>query len=244
MTKRTIVVLGLALPLAPARAAEAGRKFPATGLRALDVRTERGLIAAEAGGMDEVAVAVVDFDPQRCEIAMARRGDRLHAEAKTKPGPFWRPRCNAGFRIRVPRGLPLDAASGSGGIEVAALAGPLVLRAGSGGVRLDGVAGDVTAELGSGSVTGRVRAKRVAVRCGSGDVRLRWDLVPAGGEAQVKAGSGSVELAFPAETALRTDLRSGSGRVRNEFGEAASAALRIVVKTGSGNIAVVRRPAG
>jgi len=76
------------------------------------------------------------------------------------------------------------------------------------------------------------------VRSGSGAVRLEWAHAPEKGDAQVRTGSGDITLLFPSGTRLAADLKTGSGDVKNEFGEAHEAAFRVSARAGSGDVHV------
>ncbi len=204
-------------------------------------------------------MTVTNQDPEKCEITMAQTGSTLRLEAKSKSKPFWRSGCRAGFQVQSPKGLSLEASSGSGKIGVTNLSGALALNTGSGHIQLHDVAGDMKARLGSGSLKGSSRSKQAEIRCGSGSVslegllgsanvkagsgqvNLRWAESPQAGEVDIKTGSGDIFLTFPEDAKLQTDILTGSGKVRNEIDETPSAKLRISVKAGSGNVTIGRK---
>lgn len=259
MTKYSVAMICVTLPFAVARAEETAKVFPATSLRMMDIQSAGGDLRIEGSDTQEVKVTVTNQDPAKCEITMEQNGSTLRIKAKGKQKFFWRSGCNAGFQVQSPKTLSLEASSGSGKIRVTELNGVLSLNTGSGDIQMYDVTGDMKARLGSGSLKGTSRAKQAEIRCGSGsvnlegllgsanvkagsgDVNLEWAEGPKAGEVDVKTGSGDVSLMFPEETKLQTDIRTGSGKVRNEIGETASAKLRISVKAGSGDVTIGKK---
>lgn len=100
-------------------------------------------------------------------------------------------RCEADYRITVPRGVELEIDVDTGDIEVDAVAGALSLHTDSGNVR------------------GReLPAAHVNAKSDSGDVRLAFSTAPASVEA--KTDSGDVEVELPrAPYAVDADTDSG-----------------------------------
>ncbi|MBI3553725.1 MAG: DUF4097 family beta strand repeat protein [Elusimicrobia bacterium] len=258
-----IAILAMTASLSAAGAEETAKVFPASGLRALEIRTAGGDVSVQAGDASEVKVSVVNPDAEHCEITMEQDGSTLRLKAKDKSTSwFRRSGCDAGFAVEAPKSLSLEASAGSGAMKVAGLEGTLTLNAGSGSIELSGGAGDLRAKVGSGTMKGNSRSKRVDIKCGSGavaleglqgsaevrsgsgSVDLKWSLSPEDGEVDVKTGSGDVSLVFPDRTKLQTEIRTGSGRFRNEIGDTASAKFRISVKAGSGDVTIGKRAKG
>lgn len=181
---------------------------------------------------------------------------------------------HADLTVRVPRGVEvavylavgqgrahdlegggLTFKTGSGGVGVANVTGPVYVDTGSGAVTISDVRGDVTADTGSGEITlrgilggevdadtgsGRVTLEdisgsRVTVDTGSGRVMGSGLAV---GELSVDTGAGRIELDGLDVARILCD--SGSGSVH--LGLLADVD-RLVVDTGSGGVAV-EVPAG
>ena len=256
MLKRMTALLCLALPLAAASAEEAAKVFPAEALRTLEIQAGAGDILVQAAGAPQVTVRVTKPDPVKCEIIMEQKGSTLRLEARNKTRSLLGSGCEAGFQVQAPKELVLDAAAGSGNIRVTQRNAALALRTGSGDIQLSGVVGDLQARLGSGGLKGEARSRRADVRCGSGsvdltgllgsadvktgsgDVVLKWAEAPQAGAVDAKLGSGDISLFFPEKTRLQTHVLTGSGKVRNELGETASAEFKVFVKTGSGDVLI------
>jgi DUF4097 and DUF4098 domain-containing protein YvlB len=220
MLKSTLMTICLTLPLTLGHAEDAAKVFTAAGLKTLEIHSESGDLDIEASSSQEVSVTVTKPDAAKCEIVMERRGNVLHLQAKSIGHRFWGSSCRAGFQVRAPKELALDASAGSGEMRISGLEGALALKAGSGDIRIYDVSGKVDARL------------------GSGDIDLSWATSPKTGEVDIKTGSGDVSLVLPQETLLRTNTRTGSGTVINELGETASADLLISVKAGSGDVTI------
>ena len=251
-----IAILCMTLPFVAAGAAETAQTFPAAGVRALDIQTEEGYIKVVGNDVQQIKVIIVNQNPEKCEMMTALDGSTLRLKAKSKSKLFWRSDCEAGFQVQSPKNISLDASSGSGRIRATGLHGALALNTGSGEIQVDDVTGDMNARLGSGTLKGDSRSQQMEIQCGSGSVdldgllgsanvrvgsgaiNLKWAESPKNGKVNIKTGSGNVSLIFPKQTKLQTDILTGSGRVRNEIGETASAPLRISVIAGSGNVTI------
>ncbi|MDD5656622.1 MAG: DUF4097 family beta strand repeat-containing protein [Elusimicrobia bacterium] len=238
---RTIATVWLALAPAAAGAVEAAKVFPAADLRALQIKAEAGDISVEGVAAREAVVQVVNTDPDRCEISMEAKGDILRLEAKSRSKWPSRTGCRAGFEVRVPRGLALDAATGSGDIRLRDVAGDLKARLGSGNLKGTARSQDAQIQCGSGSVDLAGLIGSANVKIGSGRIVLAWAEAPKSGAVGVTAGSGDTLLFFPEGAKLRARVVSGSGEVRNEFGDTPSAGLRVRVVSGSGGVTIGKR---
>jgi hypothetical protein len=160
MTKGLVAMICMALPFAVGRAEESPKVFPASALRALDVQSEVGDLRIEGSDTQELKVTVTNQDPAKCKVAMEQAGSTLRLKAKSNRKWFWSSGCKAGFQVQSPKGISLEASSGSGKIRVAELNGALALNTGSGDIQIYDVAGDMKARLGSGSLKGSARSKK------------------------------------------------------------------------------------
>jgi len=136
--------------------------------------------------------------------------------------------------ITVEEVRAIDARTGSGDVEVEECTERCRLKTESGTVRV-GRAGDADLATDSGSVEADL-VSGAHVKTGSGSVEL--GLAQAGG-VDVKAHSGSVTISVPPGLRPATSLRSSSGSVRCDCDEGDEG--EIMVKVGSGSIAVVER---
>ena len=65
--------------------------------------------------------------------------------------------------------------------------------------------------------------------------------MPQKGELKLRSGSGDAKVFVPEGAVLRTSLRTGSGRVDNQVGDRPGAGFAIEARTGSGDLAVLKR---
>ena len=171
------------------------------------------------------------------------------------------------LRVEVPAGVPVeivagsgdvtatglvrldDVRSGSGDVEIAAATGgtgsreaTTTVRTGSGDVVLRGTAGDLDVATGSGNVRATdLTSTLVRVQTGSGDVDLRAVEVLRG--VTVRTGSGDVAVTVPdTPVGYAVTATTGSGRSLVDVTRNPSSPLRMVLRTGSGDVDVVPGP--
>jgi len=129
-------------------------------------------------------------------------------------------RCSVDYRVEVPRGLAVKVSGGAGTIA------------------LRGLSGNVTASTGAGRITGEdLAAKRLVGESGAGDVEVRFGTVPDDVRIDVGAGNGVVHVP-PGRYAVTTEAQVGERRVEVE--RDGSAPHRIVVRSGAGDVRVLR----
>lgn len=232
------------------------RTFSLDQVKRVRVRTDSGVVKVRGEDVAKARVSVLG-DTRDCDITTEVKADELTLTAKGKKGSLWGTKdCRAGFEVEVPGSLALDAATGSGEIEVSDLKSGVDAGAGSGDIKLEGVAGPVALKTGSGRISGDAASERLDVKMGSGglkltgllgsafvksgsgDVKLIWAKAPRQGEADVKAGSGDVTLEFPDNVKLEARVLTGSGSFNNELGSASGAEFRVAVKGGSSDVTI------
>ncbi|MEV0704534.1 DUF4097 family beta strand repeat-containing protein [Saccharopolyspora sp. NPDC050389] len=132
---------------------------------------------------------------------------------------------------------PVDAETGSGEITLAEIGGEVTMSTGSGGVSATRVAGSVDAITGSGEITLAGIDGRVAVESGSGGI-IGEDL--RGANIVAKADSGSVELRLIGPQSA--EVSTGSGGIELTV---PNDRYRVATESGSGGIevGVVQDPA-
>ncbi len=260
----------LAAVLSPAFAArgqaERGKvvktmNFMADKIRNIHVRTGSGDIRVDAANGAFVKVDAIEpaSGSGKCALTMEIQGVDLVVKAQSPKTAFFRfwksKRCEIGFDIKAPRGLPVDAASGSGDVRVSSRQADVDIKTGSGDIKVHGLTGKLSANSESGSIqgeslsnirvlagSGSVRLDRLTasarVRTGSGDISLEWIKIPEKGMVKAASGSGDVILAFPAGSKLSSDARSGTGKAANDWGNLEGASFVVSAAAGSGNVAV------
>jgi hypothetical protein len=136
------------------------------------------------------------------------------------------------YGITVPAQTKLAARTGSGSIEIGAIAGPASLKSGSGSVTVGRVGAAVDVSTGSGSIEVDGAASLDA-RSGSGSIRA----TAVAGPASANAGSGSITLTQTGKGDVTATTGSGGIRLTGVDGAAR-------VKSGSGSIRIDGRPSG
>lgn len=227
-------------------ATKARLTFPAEGLNAVAIRTDGGRIEVSGADGGEVQVEVLSPKPARCALVTEVVGRALVLQAKEAGGS--EKGCPAGFRVRAPSSVGLEAASRRGRIRVSDMSGGVKLNADQGPAEVHGISGDLDAELQAGTLRGEAPCGWVRVVDGASSVelkglrglaqvsvgenmRLEWSEAPPSGEVRVKSDEGSITLVFPRQTRLRADLFSATGKVINEFD--AGEGLLVFARAGS-----------
>ncbi len=180
----------------------------------LYVKSESGdTVITETGGSAIRVVETLRWRDNKPQAEHAVEGDTLRVSFDCKPS--WGS-CGVDYRIEVPRGLKVEAESGSGDITLRSLSGPLVLTAGSGDIDASGLTGKtVTGEAGSGAIELKYASApdSADLESGSGNVTLR---VPAGAydvTADVGSGEATVSVDDDDASPRKLNLTSGSGDV-------------------------------
>lgn len=140
------------------------------------------------------------------------------------------------IRVRGASG-DVTARAGSGDIELSGIGGAVVTRTDSGNVRLTGVAGPATAQAGSGNIdaTG-LRGTSAVAHTGSGNTTLT---VAAPQDVDAASGSGNVRVTVPGGQSYRVSANTSSGKSQVHVPTSDSAAHRITLHSGSGNVTVL-----
>jgi len=141
------------------------------------------------------------------------------------------PDCWFDYEVSVPRSTAVTGETGSGGVDVAGIGGPVRIGSGSGAVQLSDVSGEVAVKTGSGAVSGeRLGGPRTEIATGSGAVDLRTATVSS---VRVESSSGAVRIVV-ARGQYRVDVQSGGAKqVAVPHDAAASASIDVRSATGA-----------
>jgi DUF4097 and DUF4098 domain-containing protein YvlB len=134
------------------------------------------------------------------------------------------------YEITVPEAARVDARTGSGGIDIGDVRGPVDVGTGSGSITVGRVAGAVTASTGSGGIEVH-GAAGLDAHSGSGSIRA----AAVAGSVKVRTGSGGIHVGQAGKGDL--DASSGSGEV---VATGVTGAARI--SASSGGVTVEGRP--
>lgn len=135
-----------------------------------------------------------------------------------------------------------EVETGSGEIDLGTVGGRARMRTGSGGIRAASLGGTSDVKSGSGDISLGAVAGNLGARTGSGDLEIAD---AKAGSFDITTGSGNLRVAVHPGVAAELDLSSGSGRARSDLevgssAPAGAAGLRIVGRTGSGDVLVTR----
>jgi hypothetical protein len=136
------------------------------------------------------------------------------------------------YTIEVPAETEVHATTGSGGVDVNGIGGPITLVAGSGEVRIAGVQHDVRATAGAGNISIAGVEGDVDASTGSGKI----EIAGVKGEVRAHAHSGEIDIAGPGGPVT---VSGSSGNV-----ELSGVAQDTRVETSSGTITVNGNPTG
>jgi DUF4097 and DUF4098 domain-containing protein YvlB len=171
------------------------------------------------------------------------------------------------YDVTVPASTKLESKTGSGGVEIASLQGPVRAESGSGGIRVSKIANEVHLNTGSGGIQLDGAEGKVTAHTGSGHIRLNnvnGGLDASTGSGGIEAegnatrdwelhtGSGGIRVRLPQQAGFKLDAHSGSGGVnihhqlttqggfrRNHVeGTVGSGGPMLTLRTGSGGIDV------
>jgi hypothetical protein len=150
--------------------------------------------------------------------------------------------CHVRWLLQVPRALPVEVTTRSGGIIVSGMAGPVKLTSNSGSVRARTLSGPTTQLLSyQGSVTGTdIRSSHVVATSKTGDVSLTFSTAPKLVRGQ--STSGAVGIVVPhSEEAYRITAHAGGSKTITAV-NSADASRSIWVRSERGDISVLQSP--
>lgn len=184
-------------------------------------------------GLDDLLerISAGEYHPSDPEMRALRESEITFSDARRRlqiRTPRSLRRVGIGVRVEVPEGSQLAARLHRGSVATSGALTAVQAATGSGSIQIERANGDVEAATGIGDlrlghVTGRLRA-----RSGSG----RIDIDDLEGEgAKVTTGNGDVQLGV-----VRADVRARTGNGRVGVSEAASGRLDLV--TGAGDVTV------
>jgi hypothetical protein len=143
---------------------------------------------------------------------------------------------------------PVNANSGSGSLTLQRIGGEARAHTGSGAIAIDSIQGGVDAETGSGAIRAVAVSGPIAARTGSGGTHLDQS---APGKVRAESGSGGLHVKL-ASAGYDLDASTGSGKItvdapftvngsidkRNVRGKVRDGGYAVELRTGSGGIEV------
>jgi hypothetical protein len=219
---RSLMLVSAVLCAAPVFAREIGsfdRNLTVAGTADLDVQTGSGSITVRSAAGNGVHVRGIISVPDFSDSATEQRAREIQANPPIQQtGNAIRIETlqdaagrgiSISYEIEAPPASKLRARTGSGGLTVAGISGPVEAHTGSGGIRITDVGDEVRASTGSGSIDlDRVKG-RVEANTGSGSIRAS----ETAGPVTAHTGSGGVNIQLPASGGFDLHARTGSGGV-------------------------------
>jgi hypothetical protein len=137
---------------------------------------------------------------------------------------------NIDYDITLPKASAINAATGSGDVQIQDVGATIKAQSGSGSVRANGIQGPATLGTGSGDIQlQQTGPGDVKAETGSGSIHL------SGLAGALKAGTGSGDIEAAGQPTADWKLTTGSGSVRLIIG---NAHFNLDADTGSGSINV------
>ena len=174
------------------------REFQVPGLREFKLAGASGKVNIRAeSGQKSVVVNYFISSPQifkeSCLLEISQAGSKVVARVEGKHKRSFKDECEVDFDILLPEGKDLE------------------LYLGNGKVKLAGAFGDIESDGGAADFTLNGSVKNLKVKTGRGEILAG----KIGNKANVRSGSGSIELEFSEGRVL--DLKCGSGSAKIRF---------------------------
>ncbi|WP_336204793.1 DUF4097 family beta strand repeat-containing protein [Nonomuraea sp. LPB2021202275-12-8] len=183
----------------------------------LRVKSEAGdTVITETGGNAIRVVETLQWRDTKPKAEHSVDGDTLFVRYDCERS--WGS-CSVNYKIEIPKGLQVDAETGSGDVTLRSLTGPLNVTAGSGDVDASDLAG-----------------KTVLAEVGSGNIELKYATAPD--SAELEAGSGNVTLRVP-DGAYNVKTEVGSGDATVSVKNDPNSPRKVSLTAGSGDVSVM-----
>ncbi|MFI6792491.1 DUF4097 family beta strand repeat-containing protein [Nonomuraea sp. NPDC050383] len=127
--------------------------------------------------------------------------------------------CSVDYTIEVPKGMAVDVATGSGGIRLKALGGPIKTKVGSGDLEGTGLTGT-----------------QIKVEAGSGDAMLKYATPPD--SVDLVIGSGNAKIELPGGP-YNVDAKAKSGDATVSVKTDHNSPHKVVARVDSGDVSIL-----
>lgn len=121
------------------------------------------------------------------------------------------------FVVRLPDGVPLDAATTNGKILAEGIASPVVAHTTNGSIAVGTIAGDIEARTTNGSVEAQTGLGAVVARTTNGDIRARIDSIGPAAPLEFVTTNGSITVELPASLDAELDASLANGKIDTDF---------------------------
>lgn len=239
------LILLFALTGAFAAQARESLSLPAAGCQSLRIECGAGWLKVQGEEkLERIEVSAVlsvkgadegelrEFKDEYVTLSLEKKGDGAVLIARIDDGHALAKLFGSGrdaridLDVRLPRGLALAVADGSGDLEIRSVAGGLDLSDGSGNIELRDISGGLRLTDGSGNARLTSIQGEIRIDDGSGDLYLA-DLK---GDVVIDDGSGDIELK---DASGDVEIEDGSGEI-----EVTAVGGSLEIDDGSGDIVI------
>ncbi|MEM9208303.1 MAG: hypothetical protein AAGA61_03575 [Pseudomonadota bacterium] len=143
---------------------------------------------------------------ERLVLTLERVDDVAELDGYFESGLFgWGQAASVALSVSVPQALDLNVVDASGGLEILAIGGDVIIEDGSGGIRVFDSGGHIEIEDGSGGIRVEGVAGNVRIADGSGSMTIER----ISGSVFIEDGSGSIRVADVQQDLIVEDKGSG-----------------------------------
>jgi len=121
------------------------------------------------------------------------------------------------FVVRLPDGVPLDAATTNGKILADGIASPVVAHTTNGSIVVGTIAGDIDARTTNGAVEAQTGLGAVFAHTTNGDIRARIDSMGESAPLEFVTTNGSITVELPASLDAELDASLANGKIDTDF---------------------------
>lgn len=200
-------------------AGEINQAFPASTIKNLVLTHTEGSITVSGKNTDTINVQTTKrAGDNSCITRTTASGSSL--EVKTDRSLFGQITCKVDVVITMPKQTNIEANVGAGKIV------------------LINVGGNLKVSLGAGSISGDIDSGTSKVKIGAGQIDLVWNNLPVSGGFDFEVGSGDVNLNFPKNSVINSNITKGMAMLSSHIQTSPDAKFRVVGKLGFGNISI------
>lgn len=253
----TGLILSLCLGGSLAMAADVS-KFPADQINSVEITKLTGKVYIEVTSQTEASVEKIG---NNCPIEIGLTQNKLTIKEIAPKGSN---NCNGTIKVSIPATANINVDAQAADVYANGLKGNAHFEISSGDLTVKNAQSNLTAKLGSGNIDLVKFAGQTKVQLMSGNAHISFVKADTNGPTTVKTMSGDVEIDLPqdfnqgpitassvagnvkikapAKLAIKADLHSLTGKIKNEFPEGPVAnALEISAKTTAGNIKIEKK---
>ena len=215
--------------------------FRVGGAPRLVVRSFNGRITVVPGTDGTLRVKATLRRADKVEYRVSQSGDTVAVEASEKGSTIGRSP-GADIEVSAPPTTQVELRTSNGNIQVQGLEETGVLETSNGRIVVGGGTGHLQAKTSNGSIEVTNFSGSVALETSNGGITFAGELTP-GGDNEMRASNGSVEVALEGIVSVDLDASTSSGRVTSDLPVLTTSAGedRLVGTIGGGDAALLIR---